>query len=408
MRVFASSAAAPLVLLLAFSCQRGEPSARAAAPSSAAPSSAAPSSAAPSTGSTYTEGQDYLVMERVRFLDQMGFDRPVEAFSLLLPRGWTVEGGVRWLGVEQCRGDMVTTAMKASSPDGSIQLQALPQVTTTWAEGPMIPLLQAAAQGGGCEMQAPVDAAAALQQFAQSELGGARVVDLRENVELAGFLRQLNQQSQAISDQYGNGFVYRSSAVVGQLTWPDGSEGIALVAVMNAEKGGLDAFGVPNAFSTATVLQRTSIRVPAGRRAEAERLLSTVVASHRTNPVWQQAKDDFFTRLGNIEHAGNMERIRLQGEQSRAYAQAQSAASDARMRDWEQGQSSQDAQQRSFVQAIREVETWQTADGSTELSAGYDQAWSRGDGSYILSNSPDFDPARALKEDGWTQMQRTE
>ena len=29
------------------------------------------------------EGKDYVVLERVRILDEMGFDRPVEAFGIL-------------------------------------------------------------------------------------------------------------------------------------------------------------------------------------------------------------------------------------------------------------------------------------------------------------------------------------
>jgi hypothetical protein len=46
--------------------------------------------------SKMVEGQDYLVLERVRLLDAMGFDRPVEAMSVPVPRGWKTEGGVTW------------------------------------------------------------------------------------------------------------------------------------------------------------------------------------------------------------------------------------------------------------------------------------------------------------------------
>jgi hypothetical protein len=60
----------------------------------------------------------------------------------------------------------------------------------------------------------------------------------------------------------------------------------------------------------------------------------------------------------------------------------------------------------SFVQTIREVETWRGADGRVELSSGYDQAWSRGDGSYIVSNSPTFDPRAAFQDQNWTELKR--
>jgi hypothetical protein len=126
------------------------------------------------------------------------------------------------------------------------------------------------------------------------------------------------------------------------------------------------------------------------------------------NPVWTQAKERFLTQLGNVEHAGRMERLRLQGEQAAAYAKAQSEASDARMRDWERKQASADATQSRFIQTIREVETWKDASGSpVELNAGYNFGWSRPDGAIILTNAPGFDPAVALRQN-WVKMEKVQ
>jgi hypothetical protein len=59
------------------------------------------------------------------------------------------------------------------------------------------------------------------------------------------------------------------------------------------------------------------------------------------------------------------------------------------------------------VHTIREVETWKDSGGtSVELSSGYDQAWSRGDGSYILSNKPTFDPSSVFQDQRWTEMKK--
>lgn len=55
------------------------------------------------TASGLVEGKDYVVLERFRILDEMGFDRPVEAMSVLVPRGWRTQGGVRWRGINECR-----------------------------------------------------------------------------------------------------------------------------------------------------------------------------------------------------------------------------------------------------------------------------------------------------------------
>ncbi|MHB1309004.1 MAG: hypothetical protein ACYDC1_14065 [Limisphaerales bacterium] len=63
----------------------------------------------------FIEGKDYVVMERVRFLDRMGFDRPVEAFSLLFPKGWKTEGGIKWRGIRRGAGAMGAT-FSATAP----------------------------------------------------------------------------------------------------------------------------------------------------------------------------------------------------------------------------------------------------------------------------------------------------
>src|SRR4030095_2605745 len=158
---------------------------------------------------------------------------------------------------------------------------------------------------------------------------------------------------------------------------------------------------------TMSVFYCVLLRFPAARKAEATKLFGMVQSSFRQSPIWKQAKEQFLTQLGNMEPAGRIETIRLMGEQARAYAQAQNAASDRRMRDWENQQASQDQQHRTFVKTIREVETWKEAGGTVELSSGYSQAWSHGDGSYILSNAPTFDPSSAFQDQRWQQMKRS-
>jgi hypothetical protein len=360
------------------------------------------------TASGLVEGKDYVVLERVRLLDEMGFDRPVEAMSVLVPRGWRTEGGVRWKGVNECRGEFVTWQMSATSPDGAIRFTRLPERSFTFHQDQM--LQQGAIAGqqqGGCRVNAPFNAEQYLENLAQTELGGASVSNIRPDESTMAVLEKINANSNATSRQYGNGMNQTGSAVYGTLTWPDGTKGLAQVGVTVTMKQSNDMFtGAPNGFASTTVFHQAVIRYPAAREAEALKLFATISSSHRMNPIWQQAKEEFLTRLGNIEHAGRMERLRLQGEQSAAYAKAQSDASDARMRDWERKQASSDANQHRFIQTIREVETWKDSSGSpVELSAGYSHGWSRPDGSYILTNNSNFDPAVELQQN-WERMEK--
>ncbi|MBL0035940.1 MAG: hypothetical protein IPP26_09265 [Flavobacteriales bacterium] len=357
---------------------------------------------------TFTPGKDYVVLKRVRFLDEMGFDRPVEAFSMLFPTDWKTEGGVRWKGVGECRGEIVSMPVKATSPDGKIQFESTAPRAFNWADDQMMAqALMAGAQAGGCGVNQPFTAEQYIQGYAQQDLG-ATASEIMSDDRRMTRAREMDEQANAIATQYGNNSEQSTTYAKGMLTWPDGTHGIMEAGVTNSITRKPDMYtGGVSTFSSTMVFYVTITRFVPERKEEAERMLALFTSSHRMNPVWQQAKENYLTQLGNIEHAGRMEKIRLMGEQAQAYANAQGDASDRQMRNWEQQQASQDNQHTQFVKTIREVETWNDgSNGRVELTSGYDHAWSRGDGSYILSNSPNFDPSSVLKDQAWKPMQQ--
>lgn len=353
-----------------------------------------------------TEGKDYVVLERRRFLDEQGFDRPVEAFSVLVPRNWTSEGGVRWKGVGECRGEIISTPLKIASPDGAISFELMPVRSFGYANDQMmLQAMMADAQAGGCAINQPFTAAHYVEGFGQRDLG-ATVSAITTDEQRMERARAMDQQANAIAMQYGTGAEQSTTYARGELSWRDGTRGILEVGVTNIITNKPDMFsGGMSTFSTTSVFFTAVTRFPAARKEEAERMRALFISSHRVSPIWRQAKDNFLTQLGNVEHAGRMDRIRLMGEQARAYAQQRSEAGDQQMRDWERSQASQDASHERFVKTIREVETWSDgANGRVELTSGYDHAWSRGDGSYILSNSPNFDPSSVFQDQQWKPM----
>lgn len=353
-----------------------------------------------------TEGKDYVVLERRRFLDEQGFDRPVEAYSVLCPRDWKSEGGVQWKGVGACRGEIVSTAFKLTSPDGRITFEQLPTRSFSYASDPMMmQAMMAGAREGGCAIAAPFAADAYIESFARQDLGATASEIVPDEVHMA-MARQMDEQANAIARQYGANSEQTTTFSKGRLSWPDGTQGLIEVGVTNFVDQRPDLMnGGVSTFSTTGVFYTVIMRFQAARKEEAERMRALFTSSHRMNPVWKKAKEDFLTQLGNVEHAGRMERIRLMGEQAQAYAKAQSDAGDQRMRDWEQEQARSDQQHEQFVKTIREVETWNDgSNGRVELTSGYDHAWSRGDGSYVLTNDPNFDPGTAFQEQNWKPM----
>ncbi len=399
------------------------------APAAGAATSSAAGAVQPGA-TTWVEGKDYTVLERARFMDDDGFTEPAEAFSVLLPRGWTHEGGVAWKGPQTCRGEMVSANWSAASADGEVRFRSLPVHAWGWASEPMmLQSLHMQAQQGGCEVGTAMDAEQYLRQvLAPRELQGATVIDVRDNPEATAALQEQIARNRAQLEGMGAQVEVVPSAIIARLRWEDGTEGIALCSVLNIMTTMQNPYtGAMQRLSNSNASERSWLRFPAARRAEAETVLANLKSSFRTNPQWQGAIDGYFRRMRQQDTIVHHQRMQALADQTAANArahaqrmadiQARGAANtqrfeqrmsdmDRSLRSWESQQASQDRMHTAFVQGIREVETWQGGNGSVELSSGYGQAWSRGDGTYIMSNSPSFDPRAAFQDQNWQELTR--
>lgn len=353
---------------------------------------------------TFTEGVDYTIWQRARIKDENGFNGPVEAYSILLPKGWRTEGGVKWVVNVTCPAEAVQNRLTAVSPNGAYRLDVFPQRSWQWYDDPMLlQNAQRAAQFGnpGCQLARPYDAGQYLEQvFVPTELRGAQLMSHRPNEQLASVMRQQAQQNNSAYRAAGVNLESRPSAHIGRLRWADGRVGIVLCAVEQT------VASMPNLLNGGTYASyqcratvKTVMSAPAGQEEEAERILSTIVGSTRINPEWQAAVQRVYSNIAAVEQRETAKRAAI-------WRQTQNEISDIQRRTWEDSQASRDRIMDGWSQALRGVETWkEPGGGSIELSAGYNEAWSRADGTYILSNDPLFDPSVAFQED-WKRMEK--
>ena len=115
----------------------------------------------------------------------------------------------------------------------------------------------------------------------------------------------------------------------------------------------------------------------------------------RTNPAWSRAIAGHNTRIAQVA---------LVESRKRAAMTLQSNEDIARIRQetWNAQQESADRRAREFGEAIKGVETWRDADapgGSVELSTT-NYAWRLNDGSYVMTDDPNFEPWRDLRVEG--------
>ena len=217
----------------------------------------------------WVEGKDYTVLERVRFMDAMGFEQPAEAFSVLIPKGWTHEGGVVWKSIQACRGQMVGAKFSIASPDGAIRYQGLqPHSWNAASDQMMMQSMQMQAAQGGCEVGGPMSGEEYLRQvFIPRELQGATVTEVKANPEAERTIAEQAAKFQASAQKYGGQAELRPSAISARVKRNDGTEGIVLSSIRNLITTTQDMYtGAMQQMSMSTATERSWVRFPAARR----------------------------------------------------------------------------------------------------------------------------------------------
>lgn len=377
--------------------------------------SAVNSSSAEGAAKDYVEGKDYQVYERVRLLDKEGFSEPVEAYSVLLPKGWTQESKIVWTKGTMCDG--TSSWMKASSADGKFSIQMFPVRLYGWNDNQS--LNGANNRSGNCTTMQPMEAEDYLRKvFGPEELGNPEVVKVQMNKDVVAQMQQKNEAFVQEMQQYGSGRIsFNQTAVNADVRWPDGTEGFVILGV-NVSIG-----EVPNIYNgtssniyTTEASPRVVFKYPKGEEEAARNQFAAIMSSIRTNPAWVTAVNGYWKGVRQQSNIAHQERIRMNDELTRSMGNAaikrgqeRLADMDLQMRSWEQQQSSQDRMHTNFIKAIREVDNFKDATGTYEMSSSYDHAWSRGDGnSFIMSNNPNFDPQFLFKDGAWQQMKKVE
>lgn len=358
----------------------------------------------------FKEGKDYLVFERVRFVDKEGFQEPTEAFSLLFPKGWSFEGGVSWNQPgTACAGTY--QKMTAKSPDNKYSFQMVPDKLYNWSPG------QYPQSSNGCvQWGEPMDAETYLRQRLAGEMN-AEVLSVEPNEPVVEQMRANNAGTIAEMQSYGAGRVeIKPSAVNARLKLKDGQEAMIALAVMIIHTEVPNAYGGPSSEIYTTSARPTIFKYPAAESEQAQKSFAVIMSSVRTNPGWKDAVNGFWKQVrqrSNVVHLGKLRAIdATTAANTRAHEQRMrdiQAQGEANTRNWEARQSTNDRIHTEFVKTIRGVENYRDETGKYEMTSGYDHVWSRGDGSsFIMSNIPNFDPSSVFQDQQWKQMKKVQ
>ena len=374
----------------------------------------------PSTESKkFMAGKDYTQFVRARVLDKVGFQRPVEAMSLLIPENWKFDGGIMWNPPgSTCAG--INQGFKAVSPDNTFSFEMMPNAMWSFIDDPQLAQFNSQQQYPEyCSFGEPLNADAYFKNvFAPNDLGNPEIISIKESSSGVQSLHENNERLRQEMIRYGASQVtFYPSGITANVKWNNGSEAIILCGVNIIETVIPNNYtGAYNKNYTSVATERVVFLYPTGEYEKASRVLSVIMGSLRTNPVWKSTVDNFWRGVREKRNQDNIGKIAIIDAETRQIGESairkgneNSKAMDANMRSWEASQQSQDRIHTNFIKTIREVENYRDDTGKIEMVSGYNHAWSRSDGSsFIMSDNPNFDPSSVFQDQRWKEMKKVD
>lgn len=364
----------------------------------------------------FAEGKDYTIFKRFRLMDKNGFAEPVEAYSLMLPKDWTLDGDVVWVPVGQpCQG--TSRNFKATSADGKYSYEVFPVLTWSFTEDQQMAYFMQQQTTKNCRFDKPMNAEEYTTSQFLAEIGNPTISNVQRNNEVIKELEKNMDKYRSEFASRGATFQTNNDAITADLKFSDGNEGFLMVSVSNG------TLTIPNVYNgtytqnyTSTSPTRIIFKYPKGEKEKAKELFTTIYSSFKTNPVWNETVEKYWRDNRNKSYAESMNTIRLMDERTKQIAQQtiengkKSLANiDNQMRSWEAKQASQDRMHTAFIKTIRGVENYQDSNGTVEVQSGYNHVWSKNDNNTILmTNSPNFDPSSVFQDQNWKEMKKLE
>jgi hypothetical protein len=300
-----------------------------------------------------------------------------EAFRLLVPENWRVEGGIVW---RPELSNLAYLQMRLSDPQGTRALEVFPTIPFTWNERGYFGFPPGSLYLGSYVV-APLAPDDFVRQVLLPQVRGRVSPKVIRSEPLPDLARQVAATVQEA------GAMKQVAASRTRIEYQEGArtieEDIYCVNVYTQTYvlPGVTYWGAERVFG---------FRAEKGQLDRQAPLLQAISASVRVNPGW-------FSRVLQVREAwvqNQMNAIRSAGELSRYLARTSDEMSAAQQQAWESRRASEDRSAEAFIQYIRGVETYRDpyADRDVQLPTGYQDVWASRDGQYILANDPNFNP----------------
>jgi len=355
----------------------------------------------------------YLRLKRAQIIDRHGFEKPMPAFSVLIPTDWKFDGEVRYgKGVGNPE-DLARLAFRAASPDGRLAIEMFPGWSWTWAEDPMMRqamqsqnAMSARMGGARAEIGPPMSARDFLTRVAVPRLRpGAQVLATGPTPDLDQMLQAQVQEAQTLAKQAAVQMRLKADQATVRVQLASGKAEEWLTAVVYVRATAVPSMNRATGQMVQSAMYQSSadslygLRAPPGELPANEKMFRAVLSTARIDPTWQG-------RVTQVQL--NMAASNIQGASDRSRIIAQSAEDQRKAikEGYENRQKSLDRSAERFSDAMRGLQTYRnpTTGEDVKLDNSYAHAWASGNGEYVLSSAPGFNPGQVL-QGSWTELQ---
>lgn len=360
-------------------------------------------------------GGEVYRMKLVKIVDERGFEAPMTALTLLIPTDWQFQGKVQYGQGTGCHANLVQLVFQATSPDGRFGIQLFPSNTWQWTDdAAMRNMMQAGNQqmarfgARGCDILAPMSADQYLRQ---------RVLPaVRRDARAAGFepmpdalqrMQQEAQQAQQVAARQGMRVNIRADAgrvrVNYMLSGQPVEEWVTAMTLSMGMAG--PSYNIRTGrMGQATFYSNTAdhvfaMRAPQGELDGREKFFRLIMGTVKVDPQWQARVMQVIANLNAQDSKGAADRSAIA---TKAGQDMSRMIHDA----YENQQKSFDHSMANWSQYMRGVETFRNPNTGelVELTNQYEHAWSGPDGTYVVTDSSNFNPNSELRGN-WTRLE---
>jgi hypothetical protein len=335
------------------------------------------------TSAKIKPASDVQTFVTFKYLDPM---TGMEAFRLLIPKGWQAKGEVTWASNPALPAQ---SRFRFYNPDGSEEFNLYPTRTYFWTDNP---LFLSTNPPGSLRFGSPVAQPINLHEaFISVVIPGAginvkniKILGEEDVPELAKLAKGTPVQGLDASARGGKM----------RIEYPEKDKKMeeeiyAAVSqfVIHLPYSGLHGSYFINYWYIDYVF---SFKDEKGKLDTQTKIHQTMLYSMKVNPAW-------FAKVVNVKEMlaeQQMRNIRAMGNIGEIVANAGSKMREDQQRDWERRQEVHDRIARNFSDNIRGVDRYHDARAGkeVELPSGYGNAWANNLGEYIVTESPGYNP----------------